>query len=572
MLDSFRNFTKSLFGKIVVFIVLGVIGLAFALTDVTGMRNGSFGKATVLAKVGSYEVTDVEVTKRLQDLLRDLNARGQQPVTMELLLQRGGYEYVVSQIIMVNAIKEFGRDSGITVNRAMLDSVIANDPRFQGVDGKFSQAAFDNYLQQTGKTAADWWSDVAVEKYAAWMFPDLEKKPPVADGLVAPYASAFLERRLGFGTVIRPQDMDAGPAPDEKALAAFYTRNKARYQVAERRSMRYAIVTPEAFKAQGTATEDEIAKAFAASGTRFAATEKRTIQQIVFPDKATADKGAADLKAGKSVADVAKAYKLAPTEFKGVDKAELSQKTSPAVANSAFTGPAGVVGPVQSLIGWAVIKVENIENIPAKTLAQAHDELAKEISERKTAELMNSTRQGLEDGIGNGATFDETMKNGKLTPQVSAALFADGTDPDRPLAKDAKPDQAMVMIAAAGFQFDPESQEPLVVPTGQDGSFAIVVLDKRIPATAPPLANIREKVLADYALDQQLIKARKTAQDLRAEINKGTPMPEAIAKLGIRALPPKPFSLVRGELTQNDPPQTQMVFSTAPKTDRKSVV
>ena len=566
MLDSFRNFTKSLFGKIVVFIVLGVIGLAFALTDVTGMRNASFGKAATLATVGDYQITETEVSKRLQDLLRDVNGRGGQPVTMAELLQRGGFDYVLNQLIAVHAVEEFAKNSGMLVDKKMIDSVIANNPQFQGVDGKFSQAAFDGELQRTGRTAADWRNDISTEKYVRWLLPDPQKRMPIANGLAAPYASLILERRTGLATLIRPQDMDPGADPDDKILGTFYTRNKARYQVPERRIMRYAVVHPDQFKAQGTATEDEIAKAFAASGARFAATEKRTIHQIVAPDQATANAVAADMKAGKPIADIAKARGLAPTDFNAVEKAKLAEQTSPAVANAAFTGPAGVVGPVQSLIGWAVLKVEKVEKIPAKTLAEAHDELAKEISERNTAQLMAATRQGFEDGIGNGATFDETMKNGKLTPQNTAALIADGTDPDHPpVGKDAKPDQTMVMVAAAGFQFDPESQEPLVVPIDKDGSFAIVILAKTIPAAAPPLASLRERVLADYRIEQQLLKARKAAQDLRAEINKGTPMREALAKLGIRALPPKEFSLVRGDLKPTDAPQVRMAFSMAPK-------
>ena len=566
MLDSFRNFTKSLFGKIVVFLVLGVIGLAFALTDVTGIRGGSLGRSATLATVGDYKITDAEVTKRLQDLLKDLNARGGQPVTMAELLQRGGFEYVMNQLIAVHSVEEFAKDSGMLVDKTAIDAVIANNPQFQGLDGKFSQQAFDAELRRKGNSVAEWRNDIATEKYVRWLLPDPQKRSPIANGLAAPYASLVLERRTGLATLIRPQDMDPGADPDDKTLATYYTRNNKRYQVPERRIMRYALVHPDQFKAQAAATDAEVAAAFKASGTRFAATEKRTIHQIVAPDQATANAVAADMKAGKSVADIAKARGLAPTDFEGVEKAKLAAETSPAVANAAFTGPAGVVGPVQSLIGWAVLKVEKIEKIPAKTLEQAHDELAKEITERKSAELMGATRQGFEDGIGNGTTFDETMKNGKLTPLSTAALFADGTDPDHPLAgKDAKPDQAMVMIAAAGFQFDPESQEPLVVPVDKDGSFAIVILEKRIPAAAPPLANIREKVLADYRVEQQLLKARKAAQDLRAEINKGTPMREALAKLGIRALPPKEFNLVRGDLKPTDAPQVRMAFSMAPK-------
>ncbi|MEZ0243211.1 MAG: peptidylprolyl isomerase, partial [Sphingomonas sp.] len=484
MLDSFRNFTKSLVGKIVVFLVLGVIAIAFAAGDVTGLRGAGGGSGKTLATVGSYKITEAEVTKRLRDLVRALNNRGQ-TVTMAEVLQRGGFEYVLNQQITIHAIQEFAKGSGMYVDRATIDAAIANDPEFKGPDGKFSQTLFDARLQAGGKTMPELRDEVVIDKFAAWLFTDPAKVTPIADGVVAPYASLFLERRIGIGTLIRPTDMDAGPAPDDKTLTAYYTRNKVRYQVPERRIMRYAVVHPDQFKAQSVATDAEIAEAYKAAGARFAASEKRTVHQIIVLDKATADLVAADLKAGKSPADAAKARGVAPTAFEGVEKAKLSTDSSVAVANAAFTGPAGIVGPIQTQFGWAVLKVEKIEKIPAKTLEQARPELADEIAQRKTATALATLRQSLEDDIGNGATFDEAVGKGKLTGQTSAALMADGIDPDnRPQGKDAKPDQAMVMIAAAGFQFDPESQEPLVVPIDKDGSFAVVILQKIVPVAA----------------------------------------------------------------------------------------
>jgi peptidyl-prolyl cis-trans isomerase D len=566
MLDSFRNFTKSVFGKIVVFLILGIIAVAFAAGDVTGLRGNAGAQSATLATVGDYKITEAEVAKRLQLLLQDANARGS-AMTMEELLQRGGFEYVMNELTAVHAIEQFSKDSGMLVDRTMIDSAIANDPRFQGIDGKFSQAAFDGQLSRTNKSVRDWREDITTETYIRWLLPDPRLRTPIPDGIVAPYATLLLERRTGFATLIRPQDMDAGPEPDDKALTAFYTRNKTRYQVPQRRVIRYAIVKGDQFKAQSAATDQEIAQAFANSGTKYAATEKRTVRQIILPDQATANAVATELKGGKSVADVAKARQVEPSNFEEVEKAKLATDSSPAVADAAFgLAQAGVAGPIQTPFGWAVVKVEKIDKIAAKTVDQVRGELAEEVSARKTAMAVAAQRQTLEDAIGNSGTFDEVVAKGKLTAQRTPALIANGTDPDNPLKGDAKPDETIAMIAAAGFQIEPDAQEPLVIPVDKEGGFAIVALERIVPAAPRPLESIRPQVLADYRLDQQMIKARKAAQDLRAEINKGTPMPAAIAKLGIRALPPKAFNFVRGDLKPNDAPQVRMAFSMAAKT------
>ncbi|MEX6793675.1 hypothetical protein AB2C70_34045, partial [Pseudomonas aeruginosa] len=80
----------------------------------------------------------------------------------------------------------------------------------------------------------------------------------------------------------------AGPAPSDADLNTFYQRNIARYTVPERRVVRYAMITPEAVKAQAVPTDAEIAKTYQQDSARYAATEKRDITQVVVADQAGA--------------------------------------------------------------------------------------------------------------------------------------------------------------------------------------------------------------------------------------------------------------------------------------------
>ncbi|MCF7643728.1 peptidylprolyl isomerase, partial [Acinetobacter johnsonii] len=78
--------------------------------------------------------------------------------------------------------------------------------------------------------------------------------------------------------------------PDDKALNAYYVSHRARYLVPQRRVVRYATVMPDQIRAQQTASEAEIADAYKKAGTRFAATEKRGVRQLVVLDQATANR------------------------------------------------------------------------------------------------------------------------------------------------------------------------------------------------------------------------------------------------------------------------------------------
>ncbi len=563
MLNMFRNFIKSRVGIIVVFLVLGFITLAFALTSGTGIEKMSSIKGNVVARVGSHEILDSDVTEAIDRFLRARRNEGQN-VTMEQFLAGRGLELMVDQLVDAASVQEFAKNSGMKVDSTLVQSDIANNPAFFGFDGKFSQAKFDSLLAENHLSSATFRNSIVDDRYIRWIITSPAPISQLPNGVVVPYASLQLERRTGSVALIRWNDMDPGADPDAKTLDTYYQRNRARYMIPPRRVLRYAIVHPDQFKAQSAATEGEIAQAFAQSGPRFAATEKRTLHQLVLIDQGAATAAAAEVKGGKSIADAAKARGLEARAFESVDKATLAKETSTAVAEAAFSAAQGAtVGPVKGPLGWIVLQVDAVQQIPAKSLAQAHDELAGEIGQRKIAMAIGTLRQSLDDAAGNGASFDQLMAQGKLTPLRTPALAPDGTDPAVP---GSKLDPALAPVIQAGFSGDPADHDPVVVPIAQDGSFAVVSIEKAVPAQLKPLPSIQKEVNRDYLQDIALQKARKAAADVVNLINKGTPLQQALAATGIHTLlPPKPFDMKRSELGREPVPQYALAFQMQPK-------
>ena len=565
MLEFFRRFTKSRYGLIAVFIFLGVIALAFAAGDVSGIRamGGASSGSDTVARVGSTKISAAEVRERVDRFLRSLQREGQN-VTMEQFLAQGGLELALDEMINSAALVEFAQKSGMQVSKKLVDTEIANNPSFLGFDGKFSQKTFEDLLSQNRFSPAAYREGLEHDRYGNWLVNRATLGNQIPRGVILPYASLLLERRVGTVGLVPTVGMDPGPDPDDKTLNAFYTSHRGVYTIPPRRIVRYAQVQPEAIKAQMAATDAEIADAYAKAGARFAATEKRDVRQLIVLDQATANKVAAEVKSGKTLAAVASAQGLTPIAFTGVEKNALARQTSAALGDAAFGAAQGaMVGPIRSQLGWHVLVVEKVEKVAAKTLAQAHQELADEITQRKTAQKLIETRQAIEDGIGNGKTFDEAIRDAKLTAVSTPALTAQGTNPDDPAYK---PDPALAPIMRAGFQLQ-QGDDPQVVPTSQEGAFAVVALEKAIPATPRPLASIKEQVKKDYLLDKALELARKTAMDIIARIEKGTPIAQAFAEAGVKKAPPlKPFDYVRQDLLGKPMAESiRLAFTMAPK-------
>jgi peptidyl-prolyl cis-trans isomerase D len=565
MLNSFRRFTKSRFGLIAVFVFLAVIALAFAAGDITGVRsNGGGGGGNVVAKVGDRKITDAELRERIDIFLRNLQ-RGGQNVTMAQFLSQGGLELALDEMINGASMVEFGKQSGMQVGKKLVDGEIASNPAFFGLDGKFSQKQFEDLLGQNRISPVAFRGQMTDDRYGSWFVNRATIGNQVPNGVVLPYASLLLERRAGIVGLVSTIAMDPGADPDGKTLTAWYNGKRARYTVPERRIVRYAIVKPDTLKERTAATEAEIADAYKKAGNRFAATEKRNVRQLVTLDQATANRIANEVKAGKTLAAAAAAAGLEPTNFEGVEKAALARQTAPAVADAAFAAAQGAVaGPVRSQLGWHILQVEKVEAVAAKTLDQARTELAGEIGTRKLAEALGALRQSLEDGIGDGKTFDEAVADAKLTAERSPALTAAGTNPDD---ANFKPDPTIVPVMRAAFTFEQAGDEPQVVALGPDGSFALIGLERVVPAAPRPLAQIRERVLKDYLVEQAMTKARAAATGMIAKLEKGVPMQQALAEAGVtKGPPPKPFDFKRSEvLGPNMAPYLQMAFSMAPR-------
>lgn len=564
MLNAFRNFTKSRYGLIIVFIFLGLLAIAFAASDVTGMRQGITGSSGALATVAGEKVTEQQVRERLERYVRNAQAQGQK-ITMAQLLAQGGFEAALNDAVNTAAIEAFANQNGMAVGKKLIDTDIANNPQFAGMDGKFSQQTFEQLLAQNQLTPAVFREGMTTQRYAAWLVGPVALRAPAPAGVVTPYVATLLERRTGIVGFVQSLAMDPGPAPDANTLAGYYAQNRSRYQVPERRIVRYALAQPEALKAQATPTEAEIAAAYKKDAAKYAASEKRGVELVQAISQSVAAKVAAAAKGG-DLTGAAKAAGLEARTIDASDKAALAKQVSAPFADAAFAAPATAMqGPVQLGGAWFVYRVGKVEKIAARTLDQVRAELTEEVAKRKLAALLADSRQAIEDAVGDGATFDEAVAKAKLTAVRSPALIANGTDPDNAAYQ---PDATVTAVMKAGFGFEQAGDEPQVIPVGQDGSFALVSLEKIVPAAPRPLAQITEKVKADYLLDQALAKARTAATAMLLKLQKGVPMAQALAEAGAtKGAPPKPFDFKRSELRGKEN-FIQMAFDMPAKTAR----
>ena len=432
MLSFFRRIINSKAGIVVTFIVLGVIALAFAAGDITGLSGSTSAlSGGSVATVGGQKVAAAELRNRVQTELQA--ARQQQPTaTMEQLLAQGGLQSVLDRTINGIALERFGLDQGMVVSKRSIDGVIASIPGLRGPNGQFDPANYQRLLADQKLTDAQVRTDIARDIVAQQLMLPTQGATQVPMKVALPYASLLLEKRTGQVGFIPARAVDTGVAPTDADLQTFYRRNIARYTVPERRVVRYALVAPDQVKARAVPTDAEVAAAYRQQASRFAAAEKRTISQVVIADQGGANTLAAKVKGGTSIADAARAAGLEPAVQTGVTKAAYATATTPPIADAAFAAQRGsVIGPVRGPLGWVVARVDAVEQVAGKTLDQARPELVAELSKQKLQQALSDVHDKLDDALAKNATFDEAVADQKLSAQTTPALLANRSEERR---------------------------------------------------------------------------------------------------------------------------------------------
>ncbi|MDJ0277269.1 SurA N-terminal domain-containing protein [Sphingomonas sp. 2R-10] len=567
MLGFFRRMTKSKVGIFVGLLLLAVIAIGFAVADLNGLRPASMGgSGAAIATVGDDKITDTALTERIRGDVQQA-AQRQPGLDTAQYIARGGFEGSLNRAISDAALRQFAQEHGLVVSDRYVDGQIASLPAFQGLDGKFHQQTFEQTLSRARITPQQLRDDIRRATLTRLMLERTIESSFLPQQLALPYASLAKEARTGQVAIVPTGAFPAPAAPTDQQLQAYYTANRARYTVPERRVIRYAIVTPASVTAQAAPSDAEVQAAYRANAARFAPSQTRSVTQVVVADQAAATKLAQAVRGGQAPGAAAGAIGLEATTLAGQTRGQLAGRTSPAVADAAFAAQQGaVVGPVRSPLGFVVLKVDAVTQVPGKTLEQARPELVAELSKTKGATALGAIQEKIDGGITDGATFDEIVADARLSAQATPPVTAQGIDPMRP----AQPDPRLAPIIEAGFASE-AGDAPQIVQTAADGTFALVATGDVTRAAPRPLAEIRDQVAGQYRQDQALKAARAVAQQILNKVNGGMPLGTAVAQAGLRLPAPRPVTASRAQLAQlgpQVPPALSLMFSMAPRKAR----
>ncbi len=333
-------------------------------------------------------------------------------------------------------------------------------------------------------------------------------------------------------------------APTEGEILAKYEQGKERFRIPSRVKLAVAAFTPDRFGREINPSDAEIKAFHDANSYRFRSEERRLVSRIVLPF-GSGDKDAVRKKAEQTLVKVSKGK----TEFDATSKANARGKNGeawisrkdvdPALSEPLFQAPVdAVIGPIELPGSFVIARVNRIQFPEALPLSQVRDRVVEQIRHEKGKDLAVVKAY-------------EAMPKAVAEKSVKATAAAYGLQVVE-----------TGWIGAEGAPGLPASlvQDALLLPSGEvapvntvgDVHYLFQVTAKE-DSRVPPLAEVRDKVVAEVARGnkaaaakaavQQVLAASKTAEEVAENARKAglpssltpwfaplsEPLPEALA-------------------------------------------
>lgn len=564
MISAVRRLSKSKIGTLIMILFLLTIVAGFALQDMAGALGGSgFGSNQgTLAEVGDEEITDREMSDAMQRRLTQV--RLENPAADYAALAED-FDPLLASLIDEAAIRAFAADQGIVLSKRLIDAEIAKIPATRGLDGKFSDQAYQSFLQQQRLSDGQLRKLLSGALLQRLVLAPVSAGARVPVGMATPYASMLLEtREADIALVPTAPFARTVPEPGESDIAAFYRANGRRYMVPEQRVLSIARIGPEQV-AKVAASDKEIADYYKANQATYGGKSTRVISQAVVPSKPAADTIAARARGGTSFVEAVKPAGLSAADISvgPQSRADFAKLTSNKVAAAAFGAQSGaVVGPIRSDLGWHIVKVDSIRDEPGRSLAQARDEIAARLAIEKRKNALTDLVAKAEDMIADGSSFAEAVAAAGLSADRTPLIIANGESRAQP---GFKLPAELAPALRAGFDLA-QDDDPVVETLDKDAGYALVGVERIVSAAPAPLASIRTRVSADWKAKQASDKAKAVATAIAAKVARGMDLKGAVASAGTPLPPPTHTGIQRLQLAQmggNVPPALGLMFSMA---------
>lgn len=393
MLQSIRDRSSGIIAKTIV----GLIAITFVVTGVNFFVVGD--GETVIAEVGSVEITERQLTERIDQERRRLLQILPDPGAIDESRLR---QQVLAGLATEAATQDYAHTLGFRVTESLLDQLIVTVPQFQR-DGQFDPVLYDQAISRLGQSRLGFREALKKDLINYQVIGGVETSVWVAPSEIDRLIALQNQTRTGEVAVINAREIRVDEAGFEAAeIEAYYQANPSRFESDESVVLDYVTLEATDFADQVDITEGDVRAAYDAEVAAAAELTERRARHILITDPT--DAGLAKIQAVRD------------RITSGTDFATVAREESEDIASRELGGdlgfvPAGTfVGefesalnalplntlsePVKTEFGYHLIEVLEERAQPIDSFSDRAEALRAELEEQAQARLLN---ENLED-------------------------------------------------------------------------------------------------------------------------------------------------------------------------------
>ena len=525
--ENQKTGVRILFGVIIVFLAASM--LLYLVPQ--GTPTGEASTDTV-AKIGDQSVTLGDINQQLNEIRQ----RNQIPQALEGLYAN----QILKQLVFAKEVELEAKRLGITVSdKERADRIRQYLPTAFNGDSFVGMDAYTREVRQRFQMTVPAFEEIVRSGLVEEKFRKL-----LTDGISVTPAEIQDEFRLQNEKVkldyvlIKPEDLAAKITPDENEIKTYFEANKSKFQIPEKRSVRYALVDLNKLRQSTQVTDDDLKAIYQKNIQDYQVPNRVHPEHILLMTVGKTDAEVAEIKKkaedilaqtkkkGANFEDLAKKYSEDPgSKAKGGDLGWIVQgQTVPEFEKAAFSLPKGDISDlIRTQYGFHIIKVLDKETAHTKPFDEVKDSIRTPLLLQKADQEAADTADELSADIrqSNKVTLDELAQKYHLSTGETRPVAA-----TEPLLELGNSQQARDEI----FHL---RQGELSLPIHTDRGFVVLALKDSVPVHQASLQEVRDKVVDALKQQKSTQLAETKADELEKRVKAGEKFNVAAKSLGL---------------------------------------
>ena len=528
-------------------IVVGVISLAFILMGVSSYSLGGGGKS--VAVVNGEDITINQYAEALQSY------KNQMRNALQDKYDESKFDTIETKMAVVDGLiereleRQWMTENNMSISFERVIELIKGENGFQE-DGKYSKDLLERYLQSQG---------LSKERFVGEILPSSLNKNDLVAGVAK---TAFVtkneaemlyqlnnQKRSFDYFVVSKNPFRKDVEITEEQIQEYYKNNSEKYLTEEEVKLAYVELSAETLGDKVAVTDEEIQKRYDDEQDKYKQEEQRKASHILLSVKkdASAEEDAkikkklediaARVKKGESFTDLAKEFSEDPGSGKrGGDLGYFSRKAMvPEFDEAVFSLKVGELSePVKTSFGYHLIKLDDIKEAHTKPLDDAiKGQIKRTITAEKTRAYI--AENGTE--IGNIAYDDPSSLE-----EVAKFAGIEVKETDFLGKNSRKSILIHRKISAAAFSDDllQEGNNSDLITIGRNTAFVVRVLDHK-SATVKPLEKVQSLIKGFLTTQKAKELAKAKGMELEKAIAEGMKIADAAQQVNAKLTEAEPL-------------------------------